>query len=65
MSVVSIFLMSFIFIVSFAAPALFMPANIAIDPNNNITINVIPIEQINSLDEFACYENYLINRPIE
>lgn len=33
--------------------------------DNNITINVIPIEQINSLDEFACYENYLINRPIE
>lgn len=33
--------------------------------DNNITINVIPIEQISSLDEFACYENYLINRPIE
>ena len=33
--------------------------------DNNITINVIPIEQISSLDEFACYENYLINHPIE
>lgn len=33
--------------------------------NNNITINVIPIEQISSLDEFACYEDYLINRLIE
>ena len=33
--------------------------------NNNITINVIPIEQINSLDEFAYHENYLINRPLE
>lgn len=33
--------------------------------NNNITIYIIPIEQIDSLDEFSYYENYLINRPIE
>lgn len=32
---------------------------------NKIIINVIPIEQISSLDEFSCYEDYLINRPIE
>lgn len=36
-----------------------------INGDNNITINIIPIEQISSIDEFACYENYLINRPIE
>ena len=36
-----------------------------INGDNNITINVIPIEQINSLDEFAYHENYLINHPIE
>ena len=33
--------------------------------NNNITINIIPIEQISSIDEFSCHENYLINHPIE
>lgn len=33
--------------------------------NNNITIYIIPIEQIDSLDEFSCYENYLINHLIE
>lgn len=33
--------------------------------NNNITINIIPIEQISSIDEFVCYEDCLINRPIE
>lgn len=32
---------------------------------NNITIYIIPIEQIDSLDEFSCYENYIINHPIE
>lgn len=38
---------------------------IIVTSNNNITIDIIPIEQIDSLDEFSCYEDYLINRPIE
>lgn len=33
--------------------------------NNNITINIIPVEQISSIDEFACYKDFLINCPIE